>query len=35
LSGLRPRVHSMLSMTGVDRFLEVHDDEAEAVASLG
>jgi anti-anti-sigma factor len=35
LSGLRPRVHSMLSMTGVDRFLEVYEDAAEAVASFG
>jgi hypothetical protein len=25
----------MLSMTGVDRFLEVYDLEAEALASLG
>jgi anti-anti-sigma factor len=35
LSGLRPRVHSMLSMTGVDRFLEVYDDDAQALASFG
>jgi anti-anti-sigma factor len=34
LSGLRPRVHGMLSMTGVDRFLEIHADAAEAVAAL-
>jgi anti-sigma B factor antagonist len=34
LSGLRPRVRGMLSMTGVDRFLEVYDDEAEALASF-
>jgi anti-anti-sigma factor len=35
LSGLQRRVRTMLSMTGVDRFLEVHDVEAEALASLG
>jgi anti-anti-sigma factor len=34
LSGLRPRVHGMLSMTGVDRFLEIHEDAAEALASF-
>ena len=32
LAGLRPRVHGMLSMTGVDRFLEVYADAAEALA---
>ena len=35
LSGLRPRVHGMLSMTGVDRFLVVHGDAAKALASFG
>ena len=35
LSGLRRRVHGMLSMTGVDRFLEIHEDTAEALASFG
>ena len=35
LSGLQNRVRKMLSMTGVDRFLEVYDLEAEALASLG
>jgi anti-sigma B factor antagonist len=35
LVGLQRRVHRMLSMTGVDRFLEVYDGEAEALASLG
>ena len=34
LSGLQRRVHTMLSMTGVDRFLAVYDDEAEALASF-
>jgi len=32
LAGLRPRVHGMLSMTGVDRFLEVYADAAVALA---
>jgi anti-sigma B factor antagonist len=32
LSGLRPRVHGMLTMTGVDRFLEVYGGAAEALA---
>jgi len=35
LSGLQRRVHTMMSMTGVDRFLDVYDVEAEALASLG
>ena len=35
LSGLRPRVHGMLSMTGVDRFLVVHGDATKALASFG
>ena len=34
LSGLRPRVYGMLSMTGVNRFLEIHEDAAEALASF-
>jgi anti-anti-sigma factor len=34
LSGLRPRVHGMLSMTGVDRFLEIHAEAADAVIAL-
>src|SRR5262249_29126454 len=34
LVGLQRRVHTMLSMTGVDRFLEVFEDEGEALASL-
>ena len=34
LSGLQRRVHTMLSMTGVDRFLAVYDDEVEALASF-
>lgn len=35
LSGLQPRVRTMLSMTGADHFLEVHADEAAALASFG
>ena len=35
LVALQRRVHTMLSMTGVVRFLEVYDGEAEALASLG
>ena len=35
LCGLQRRVNRMLSMTGVDRFLEVCAAEAEALASLG
>jgi len=34
LAALQRRVHHMLSMTGVDRFLEVHETEADALASL-
>ena len=34
LVALQRRVHTMLSMTGVVRFLEVYDGEAEALASL-
>ena len=35
LSSLQRRVHGMLSMTGVDRFLEIFEDTAEALASFG
>jgi len=35
LSALHRRVHGMLSMTGVDRFLEIFEDTAEALASFG
>ncbi len=35
LSGLQPRVETMLSMTGVHRIIEVFRDEEEAVASFG
>jgi len=34
LSGLQPRVETMLSLVGVRRILDVHDDEAQAVAAF-
>lgn len=34
LSGLQPRVETMISMTGVNRIINVHRDEAAAVASF-
>jgi anti-sigma B factor antagonist len=35
LSGLHPRLHTMLSLTGVDRVVELHGVEAAAVAAFG
>jgi len=35
LSALQPRVETMISMTGVNRIIDVHREEAAAVASLG
>jgi anti-anti-sigma factor len=35
LSGLQKRVETMLTMTGAHNFIEVHRDEAAAVASFG
>ena len=35
LSGLQKRVETMLTMTGAHNFLEVHPDEAAALASFG
>lgn len=35
LSGLQRRVRGMLSMTGVDRFLEIFEDTTEALAAFG
>jgi anti-sigma B factor antagonist len=35
LSGVQKRVETMLTMTGVHNFLEVHADEASALASFG
>jgi anti-anti-sigma factor len=35
LSGVQKRVETMLTMTGAHNFLEVHADEAAALASFG
>ena len=35
LSGLQPRVETMISMTGVHKIIPIHREEAEALASLG
>ena len=35
LAGVQKRVETMLTMTGAHNFLEVHADEASAVASFG
>ena len=35
LAGVQKRVETMLQMTGAHNFLEVHPDEASAVASFG
>ena len=35
LSGVQKRVETMLAMTGAHNFLEVHADEASALASFG
>jgi len=35
LSGVQKRVETMLTMTGAQNFLEVHADEASALATLG
>ena len=35
LSGVQKRVETMLTMTGAQNFIEVHPDEAGAVASFG
>jgi anti-anti-sigma factor len=35
LSGLQPRVETMLSMTGVRRIVDVHREEAGALAAFG
>jgi anti-anti-sigma factor len=31
LSGLQPRVETMISMTGVHKIIEIHREEAEAL----
>lgn len=35
LSGLQPRVETMISMTGVNRIIDIHREEREALASFG
>jgi anti-sigma B factor antagonist len=35
LSGLQPRVETMISMTGVHKIIEIHREEDEAVAAFG
>jgi anti-anti-sigma factor len=35
LSGLQPRVETMISMTGVHKIVDVHREEEEALASFG
>jgi len=35
LAGVQKRVETMLTMTGAHNFLEVHPDEASAIASFG
>ena len=35
LSGLQPRVETMLSMTGVRKIVDVHREEAGALAAFG
>jgi anti-anti-sigma factor len=35
LSGLQPRVETMISMTGVHKIVPLHRDEADALAAFG
>lgn len=35
LSGLQPRVETMISMTGVNKIIEIHREEAAALAAFG
>jgi anti-anti-sigma factor len=35
LSGLQPRVETMVSMTGVNKIIEIHREEAAAIAAFG
>jgi anti-anti-sigma factor len=35
LFGLQPRVRTMISMTGVLRLIEAHDDEGQALQAFG
>ena len=34
LSGLQPRVETMISMTGVHKIIDIHRDESEALAAF-
>jgi anti-anti-sigma factor len=34
LSGLQPRVETMISMTGVHKIIQLHREEGEAIAAL-
>ena len=35
LSGLQPRVETMISMTGVHKIIDLHREEAAALAAFG
>ncbi len=35
LSGLQPRVETMISMTGVNKIIEIHREEAAALSAFG
>jgi anti-anti-sigma factor len=35
LSGLQPRVETMISMTGLHKIIDLHRDEADALAAFG
>ncbi|MBI3932577.1 MAG: STAS domain-containing protein [Acidobacteria bacterium] len=35
LAGLQPRVETMISMTGVHKIVDIHREEAEALAAFG
>jgi anti-anti-sigma regulatory factor len=35
LTGLQPRVETMISMTGVHKIISIHREEAEALSALG
>ncbi len=35
LSGLQPRVETMISMTGLHKIIELHREEADAIAAAG
>jgi anti-anti-sigma regulatory factor len=35
ICGLQPRVETLISMTGVNKIIDIHRDEEEALVSLG